>query len=204
MFDRQLRAIIDAPLDRAARWLARRGLEANHLTLVGLGLGLAAAVAVALGHPLLGLLLFGANRLADGLDGPLARQTDTTPFGGFLDIVSDFTVYGAMPLAFAWAQPGDNAVAATLLLFSFYLNGSAFLAFAALAAKHGLETSSQGRKSIYYVAGLAEGGETILIFALMMLMPSAFPTLAIAFAALTLCSAFFRIILAWTTFRPRA
>jgi phosphatidylglycerophosphate synthase len=204
MFDRQLRALVDAPLDRAAQRLAGHGVGANQLTLVGLAFGIAAALAIAAGSMMLALVLFACNRLADGLDGPVARQSTATALGGFLDITCDFAVYGAVPLAFAWADPARNALPATILLFSFYLNGAAFLAFSALAAKQGLETSAQGRKSIYYVAGLAEGGETILVFVLMMLVPSNFPALALVFAALTGLSALFRFILGWTTFRSPA
>jgi phosphatidylglycerophosphate synthase len=204
MFDRQLRALVDAPLDRVARRLAGLGVSANGLTLAGFGLGVGAAVAIAFGHMGLALVLFACNRLADGLDGPVARQSNATALGGFLDITCDFAIYGAVPLAFAWANPAQNALAATILLFSFYLNGAAFLAFSALAAKLGLETTAQGRKSIYYVAGLAEGAETIVVFFLMMVAPSAFPALALAFAALTMLSALFRIILGWTTFRMHA
>lgn len=204
MFDRQIRYLIDAPLIRVSAALARTRLTANALTLIGLGLGLAAALAILSGFPILGLVLFAGNRLADGLDGPLARHKGATAAGGFLDICCDFAVYGAIPLAFAGLAPTENALPACALLFSFYLNGAAFLAFSALAAKRGLETTAQGQKSIYYVAGLAEGGETIVFFVLMMLMPSAFAILAWCFAGLTLLSAIFRIILGWTTFRPGA
>ena len=51
------------------------------------------------------LLLFILNRLFDGLDGAVARATRRTDRGGFLDIVFDFAVYGAVPLAFALREP---------------------------------------------------------------------------------------------------
>jgi phosphatidylglycerophosphate synthase len=117
-------------------------------------------------------VLFVANRAADGLDGAVARATQRTDRGGFLDIVCDFAFYGAIPLAFAVRDPAANALPATALLFAFYVNGASFLAFAAVAAKRGVESQAWGEKSIYFTAGLAEGTETILFFAAMILVPA--------------------------------
>ncbi len=49
-------------------------------------------------------------------------------------------------------------------------------------------------KSIYYLAGLAEGGETIAVFLAWCLFPAWFAPLAYAMAALTGLSAVFRIV----------
>lgn len=201
MFDAAARKLIDPPLNAAGRVLAARGVGADAVTLAGLACGLCAALAVAFGAPLAGLALIGLNRLADGLDGAVARAGRTTPFGGFLDLSADFLVYGAVPLGFAWAAPEANALAAAFLLFGFLANGAAFLAFAVLAAERGVATEAQGRKSLYYVAGLAEGGETILFFVLFCLFPASFPVLAAGFGALCLASAAGRILLAARMFR---
>jgi hypothetical protein len=114
--------------------------------------------------------------------------------------VFDFALYGAIPLAFALREPGPNALPAAVLLFSFYVNGASFLAFAAVAAKRGLTSEIRGVKSIYFTAGLAEGTETILVFAAMILAPAWFPLLAYGFAGLTLLGALARIALAWRSF----
>ncbi|MFM6999566.1 MAG: CDP-alcohol phosphatidyltransferase family protein [Limnohabitans sp.] len=78
------------------------------------------------------MALLLASRLLDGLDGSVARLTQPTDAGGFLDIALDFVFYAAIPLAFAVAQPATNALPAALLA-SFIGTGSSFLAFAALA-----------------------------------------------------------------------
>ncbi|MTI07264.1 CDP-alcohol phosphatidyltransferase family protein [Roseibium denhamense] len=193
MFDARLRPLIDPPLNRAGQLLARRGVSANAMTLGGFALGIAAAVSVAAGLFWLGFLLIALNRLADGLDGAIARHTDKTDSGGYLDITLDFVFYGAIPLAFAIHDPGANALAAAALLFSFYANGSAFLAFAVMAEKRGLSTDAQGQKSLFYISGLAEGAETIALFLLMALLPGWFPVLAWGFAAVCTVSAGARI-----------
>ncbi len=59
-----------------------------------------------------GLFFIAASRLADGLDGELARVTAPTDRGAFLDITLDFLFYASVPLAFAWADPAANALAA--------------------------------------------------------------------------------------------
>lgn len=199
MFDGRLRGLIDPPLDRVGAALAERGASADAMTLFGLVLGLGCAFAVAQGADAVALALLGASRLCDGLDGAIARASRPSDRGGFLDITCDFVFYGAAPLAFALRDPAF-ALPAAVLLFSFYVNGASFLAFAIMAAKRGLTTTARGTKSLYFTAGLAEGGETIACFAAMMLWPSLFPELAYGFAALTLITALSRAILAWKTF----
>jgi phosphatidylglycerophosphate synthase len=197
MFDALIRPAIDGPLDAAGRRLASWGAKADHVSLTGLGLGLAAALAIAFGAFGLGLALFVLNRLADGLDGAVARHTALTNRGGFLDITLDFFVYAAIPLAFAFHDPLRNALAAAALLASFLMNGSAFLAFSTLAARRGMSSSAQGLKSIYYLAGIAEGTETIAFFIAFCAFPDVFPTLAFVFAAICVISATARLGLGW-------
>ncbi len=201
MLDGWMRQIIDPPLLRAGRILAGRGLRADDITLAGLAFGLASAAAVMFGQFGAALLLLAAGRLCDGLDGAVAAARQRTDRGGFLDIVCDFAFYGALPLAFAVYAPDRNALAAAVLLFSFYVNGATFLAFAAIAARRGLETDSRGHKTLYFTAGLAEGSETILVFVLMLLFPAVFVWLAYGFCAMVLLTAISRMIIAWTTFR---
>ena len=58
-------------------------------------------------------------------------------------------------------------------------------------------TAAQGRKSIYYLAGLAEGFETIAFMIVVCVFPAAFPLAAIAFAILCAASAVGRIVLGY-------
>jgi phosphatidylglycerophosphate synthase len=200
MLDGLARRLLDPALDRAGRALAARGVKADVLTFAGLACGLGAALSIALAADGFALAALAVNRLLDGLDGAVARATIRTDRGGFLDIVLDFVTYGAIPLAFALRDPAANALAAAALLFAFYVNGASFLAFAAVAAKRGLESSVRGVKSIYFTAGLAEGTETVVAFAAMILWPRHFALIALAFAGLTLMGAIARVTLAWHVF----
>ena len=195
MFDARIRPLIDPLLYRLGRVLASSGVSATFITLVGFAFGMGAAVAIATGYFFLGFVLIAVNRIADGLDGAVARATKKTDLGGYLDITLDFVFYGAIPLAFAIQNPAVNALPAAALLCSFYANGSAFLAFAIMAERRGLSTDRQGVKSLYYLGGLAEGTETIALFLLMALLPGWFPILAWTFAAVCFVSAGARVLI---------
>ena len=200
MLDSTARRWIDPPLNRAGRALAGRGVSADGVTLAGLALGLVAAILIGLGAPGWALLPLLASRVADGLDGAVARASRKTDFGGYLDIVADFAFYGAIPLAFVLADPAANGAAGAALLAAFYVNGTSFLGFAILAEKRGMETAAQGQKSLYYSNGLLEGTETIAFFVLLCLVPSWFAPLAWGFAALCLLTAILRVLAARALF----
>ena len=201
MLDGRLKKRLDPALDALARALGRAGFGADAVTATGFVLGLGAALAVAFGIYGLGLGLILLSRLADGLDGALARQTRPTDLGGYLDIVLDFIFYGAIPLGFALADPAANALPAAVLLMSFYANGASFLAFALMAEKRKLVTTARGPKALYFTTGLAEAGETLAVFVLACLVPAWFGILAYGFAALCFLTCFSRIALALRVFR---
>jgi phosphatidylglycerophosphate synthase len=200
MLDGRARKLIDPALDTIAGLLKRAGMTPDQVTVAGFAIGLAAAWAIAWQWYALGLLLLLVSRLADGLDGALAKQTQTTDFGGYLDIVLDFAFYGVIPLAFIFADPGQNALAGAVLIFSFYVNGASFLAYASVAEKLKLSTNARGTKSIYFTTGLAEATETLAVFVASCLFPDWFPVLAWIFAVICFYTAFARILQARTEF----
>ena len=200
MLDGALKRRLDPALDAAGAALAARGVSANAVTVAALVLGLAAAALIVGGQTVAALVVLLASRLLDGLDGAVARHTRPTDFGGFLDIVLDFVFYGAIPLAFVILDPAANAIAGAALIFSFYVNGASFLAYAVVAEKRGLSSEARGKKSIYFTTGLAEAAETFAAFAIMCLWPAWFPAVAFLFAGVCLYTAFARIMLARAAF----
>jgi phosphatidylglycerophosphate synthase len=201
MLDGMMRRLIDPVLDRIAGRLVLRGIGADTVTFTGFALGLVSALGVAVEADAAALLALILSRLCDGLDGAVARRTTPTDRGGYMDIVLDFAFYGAIPLAFALRDPEANAIPAVVLLFTFYVNGASFLAFSAVAAKRQMDSKVRGLKSIYFTIGLAEGTETIIAFAAMMLFPAYFALIAYFFAGLVAMTALSRLTLAWTVFR---
>ena len=170
-------------LNPLARALHRRGVTADRISLTGFAVGIMAVPALALGWFWVALALILANRLADGLDGAVARLSAPTDRGAFLDIALDFLFYAVIPLGFALADPAANALPAAVLIAAFVGTGSSFLAFAVIAAKRGLRAEDYPTKGIFYLGGLTEGFETIALFIAMCLFPSLFPVLAYGFAA---------------------
>jgi phosphatidylglycerophosphate synthase len=200
MLDGWARRRIDPAIERLAFLVARMGISADAVTLLAFGIGALAGVAIALQYFLIGLVLVVVSRIGDGLDGAVARIRGKTDYGGYLDIVLDFFFYGVIPVGFALADPVANAVPAAVLVFSFYVNGASFLAFAILAERRRLTTVARGEKSIFFTTGLAEATETIAVFVLACLFPAWFPLLAYLFAAVCFYTALSRIVLAGRQF----
>ena len=196
MLDGWARRRLDPLLNRLAARLAAAGATPNAITVGACAVGLLAAAAIAAQWYLVGLALLLISRLGDGLDGAVASITGKTDLGGFLDIVLDFVFYGAIPLGFVLADPAANAVAGAALIFSFYVNGGSFLAYAVMAEKRGLKTEERGEKSLFFTTGLAEATETIAFFVAFCLFPAWFSVLAGIFAVLCLYTATSRILLA--------
>ncbi|MCU0907154.1 MAG: CDP-alcohol phosphatidyltransferase family protein [Rhodobacteraceae bacterium] len=203
MFDAALRPLIDPPLNAAGVRVARAGVTADQVTLMGLAAGLAAAVCIALGLTWVALVPLALSRFLDGLDGAVARATRRTDFGGTLDFACDVAFYGAVPFAFVVLDPGANGVAGAFLLVTFYVNAATFLGYAVLAERHRMVSHRHGAKTLYFTGGLAEGAETIAVFAAMCLWPSAFPWLAWGFGAVCLVTAGARLMIARAAFPPQ-
>jgi phosphatidylglycerophosphate synthase len=200
MFDAAILPLQRRLMTPPAEALVRRGVRADQITVAGLVIGLLAACAAALGLYALALIGLVLNRLADGLDGAVARLTEPTDRGAYLDIALDFVFYAAFPLGFALADPGVNALPAAILLASFVMSGTSFLAFSIIADRRGLTARDYPTKGIYYLGGLTEGAETIAFFVAFCLFPSAFPVLALIFAAGAAITGATRYAAAWQLF----
>ena len=141
------------------------------------------------------------NRLADGVDGTLARMKGATDSGAYLDISLDFVFYSAVVFGFALADPIGNSLAAAALIFSFVGTGSSFLAYAILAERRKLTNLRLPNKGFYYLGGIAEGTETTLFFILFCLAPGSFTPLAWLLAAICWISTGLRITYAYKTLK---
>lgn len=201
MLDRSATRLIKPVINHLARMIAGFGVSANQLTLTGFTIGIYAAFLIATGDYLLGATAILASRLCDALDGAVARQTQATDAGGFLDIALDFLFYASIPLAFAFSDPARNALPAAVLLTAFIGTGTSFLAFAVLAAKRGVSNLAYPDKSFYFLGGLTEATETLTFFLAMCVWPEFFIELAYAFAALCAVTTFTRIWWGWKAFQ---
>ena len=199
MIDAALQPLQQRFLQLPAQILKNLGIKADQITLFGFLLGLLVVPALAYQAYSLALLFLLLNRFADGLDGAVARLTEPTDRGAFLDISFDFFFYAIFPLGFALADP-VNALPAAVLITSFVGTGSSFLAYAAIAAKRGDTAMDFPQKGLYYLGGLTEGFETIILFVSMCLVPVYFPQLAYFFAVTCAVTAVSRWYQGWKLF----
>lgn len=197
MFDSQLRPVKDRlaqPIARAMPTMVTPTVLTGNSLVAGLGAGAAASQR----YLVLALVLWWLSRIADGLDGPLARLRGTSSdLGGYLDQLADTVVYAAVPLGLAFAiDERTTWVACAVLLATFYLNTVSWAYLSALLEKRrAAQRSDRSPTRITMPSGLVEGAETIAIYTVMLAAPSWLPELMWAMAGLvgaTICQRGFR------------
>lgn len=201
MFDAALRPRIAPILDRMASAMDRPWITPDRLTGLNLVLGLASAGLAAAQWWLPALAAWLLCRLADGLDGPLARLRrrrsgkEDPGRGGFWDISADFVVYGATVVGVGIGTTsafGAPWLPFLMVLFAYYINGAVFLAFSSIAEKTGRQIDD-GR-SLSFLGGLAEGAETVVVHSLWLIFPEFAWVIAAVWALLVGVSAAHRIL----------
>lgn len=184
MLDAKVTPLIKPLLKPLIKALDSKRVTPNQVTLVGFVVGILAFPFIILNWWNMALGCIILNRVLDGIDGELARyQRSSSSAGGFLDICLDFLFYASIPLAFGIADPAEWGIPAMVLLATFIGTGSSFLAFAIAAEKFQIDRPQFANKSFYYMQGLTEGTETILVFLAFCIWPQYFATLAYLFAA---------------------
>ena len=186
-------------LESAGAHLADLGVPPLALTGAGWAAGVGACVAVSQQSWTLALGLWLTNRLLDGLDGPVARCRGASDRGGFLDIVADFSIYAGFVLGLAVAVP-EARLACVAILTAYYISGTAFLALSSLLERRG-GAPTDGR-SLRFVGGLAEGTETVVVYAAICLVPSWTVGILWVFTAAVAVTAVQRVVLGVHSLRP--
>lgn len=146
------------------------------VTLLGLVTGLIAAALLLEQQYGLALVLWLVSRLFDGLDGTIARtHARQSDFGGYLDILSDFVVYAAVPTALVLGRPltPGPLIALSLLLALFYVNAASWMYLSAILEKRSAGTPSRAEQTtVTMPIGLVGGSETIAFYCAFMLLPA--------------------------------
>jgi len=105
MLDQYLRVLKERILQPITRQLISL-IHPTQATLIGFAFGLISAYFASQGLKFLSLLFWILNRVFDGIDGILARLTNQqSDFGGYIDILCDFTVYSLIPIGIAVSYP---------------------------------------------------------------------------------------------------
>ncbi|MBW6466665.1 MAG: CDP-alcohol phosphatidyltransferase family protein [Brevefilum sp.] len=201
MFDDYLREI----KDRLAQPLAMKMVNANPKTisLIGLVSGIFSAVFAFLGFYGVALVMWLANRSLDGLDGLIARlHGKQDDFGGYLDIMLDFTVYAALPIGLVLGAPSpDRYVALIVMLAGFYINTASWMYLAAILEKRA-SRQPDIKTTITMPSGLIGGFETIVFFSLFIVFQAYITLLFSIFSALVLVTVFQRLYWAKRNLNP--
>jgi len=188
--------MLDGPLrpakDRLLGPLMRGPLRAVSpmvMSVLALVAALGAAVAAWRQLAAAAVVLWLISRIADGLDGALARHQEVAnDAGGLVDIVFDTVGYAAIPLGVAAGIDTRAAwITVAVLLAMFYVNAMSWTYLAALLEKRNAGAAALGAStSTVMPRGLVEGTETIVFFAVALAWQDAavavFATMAAAVA----------------------
>ncbi|MEJ7762396.1 MAG: CDP-alcohol phosphatidyltransferase family protein [Thermomicrobiales bacterium] len=168
--------------------LARIGLSANMLTVIGLALNIGVAVVIASGNPRWGGALLLLASAFDMADGAVARATNTmSRFGGFLDSTldrySEVVVY--LGVLIYLLSTGDAEVGAILVFIA--SAGALLISYARARAEAAGYTAS---------VGLVARPERIILLALCLILNQPLWALWIL-AVATHITALTRIVHVW-------
>lgn len=182
--------------------MARRlfgSVHPNVISFVAMAVGLLTILAIVNQLYVVGLILWLLNRVLDGLDGVIARVHDKqSDFGGYLDLLLDFVIYLAIPIAFLWVEPTQiNLWAGIALLAAYVINLLSWTTLSALLEKR-RHQSAKRLTSMEMPSGLIEGTETILFYCLFFIVPAYLAVLYAAMAALVFFTAGQRV---WWAYR---
>lgn len=172
-------SVLYKQIQKLAKLIVKMKISANTVTVVGFIIGLLSINFLAIesyGWALFCILL---NRFFDILDGAVAKAGKTTDFGVFLDASLDYIFYAGVIFGFALANPEQNAIAATFLMFGFIASASALLSYAIIAYQNKTQTQQAFSESPFYLGGIAQGFETFITLVVLCIVPKLFMPLAV-------------------------
>ena len=186
--------------DVLGKKFSKSGVSANWVSLFGFVIGIFAINFLAMemyGYALFCILI---NRAFDALDGAIARHSEVTDFGIFLDATLDYIFYAGVILGFALANPAQNAVAAAFLMFGFMAAAATLLSYGVIAYRYNAPQQPEVKQSPFYLGGFAQGAEVIVAFIILCLVPGWFLPIAIILGCLSFVKALSVIATAYYNF----
>jgi phosphatidylglycerophosphate synthase len=200
MFDSQVRRLKDKLYQPLAKRLSKA--PPASITILALITGLICAYLAAIGSVIPSLIMWLLSRVLDGFDGLVARlHGKQSDFGGYFDTVLDFVIYAAVPIGLVISQPtSTNYLFLTIMLASFYINTASWMYLAAILEKRAMRAENT-QTTITVPSGLIGGTETISIYCVFLLFPTAIPILFGIFTALVFVTILQRLLWAWKHIR---
>ena len=193
MFDSTLRRFKDQVGAPLARRMSR--VSPTFISLLALVAGLLTAWFDFTQFYLVAFGFWILNRILDGLDGLIARQHQRqSDFGGYVDILTDFIVYAALPIGLAAGSPSsERYLALAFLLAAFYVNSASWMYLSAILEKRASH-SPETQTTIVMPAGIIGGFETIIAYSIFILFHTYITVLFSIFAALVFITTIQRLI----------
>ena len=170
--------------------LARLGVKADHVTVVGVLIAGATGAVIALGHLWIGVALVTVGGLMDTLDGAVAKAAGSaSKRGAFFDSVTDRVADGLIFGGLAWyfaAGPGKDP-------------GLALLPFGIIAVSNLISYERAKAESLGWVAkgGLMERAERLILLGVALLFNVVLVPLLWALFALCVFTAGQRFVRVW-------
>ena len=203
MIDQPFRAKLDSLSEIISKVYLALRLRPNHITLLAFALGIGAAVMVGSGHSDLALVIWWISRFFDGTDGLYARYIQqTTRFGAYLDILLDMAAYSAMIIGFEILHP-QFALEWSLVIVLYVLCITSALSLGQLESEElsanaaCLTPTRLDNRGAKLAAGLAEGGETGLVYTSFILLPAFIHPLLIFWIFILTVTVLARSLVAW-------
>jgi phosphatidylglycerophosphate synthase len=205
-FGTSLDSVFREEKDKAFLGIARAcPFPPNVVTFISFVLGILAAL-VAVSSRKIALVFWLSNRVMDGLDGAVARaQNSSTDFGGYLDIMCDFTVYASLPLGVVFGLVAGETwkvwCLAAVLEGVFFVNAASLFCLSAILEKRAAGAKSRGEMtSVSMVESLIGGTESIILFTLLLLCPERWiPAIFVSFSVLVALTILQRLLWARRT-----
>lgn len=180
MLDSLVKPYIDKPMAQIGKNLVEKNITATQVTITGFVIGLIAAFAAGMQAYMFGLLMMLANRFSDELDDAVADAGKRTPFGTYIDVITNIVFYGAIVLMFGMGQ--DQNLGASFVMFSFMAMTSTYYASIILDGKK--QSPTTAGKLTFSPGSIIEGTETTIYLVLIFLFPGAFAALSMIFGML--------------------
>lgn len=200
MFDSNLRRFKDQVGTPLAKRMSR--VSPILISFFALIVGLLSAYTAFKQQYLWAFGLWYLNRALDGLDGLIARlHNGQTDFGGYVDILTDFVIYSALPVGLVAGSPSDeHYLALAFMLASFYVNTASWMYLAAILEKRAAHDPDT-QTTIVMPAGIIGGFETIVAYGIFLLFPTHITILFSVFALLIFITIMQRLIWAQQALR---
>lgn len=181
-------------------FLINRRIHPNLITVFSFFVALFSALSTMLSFFPLALCLWWLSRLCDGFDGMVARASgQSSPFGAYLDITLDMAAYSLVVISFQIVYP-ELSYYFSFILLCYVLSITTALSLGIGEAEIGApKTDNRGLR---LGAGLAEGGETGIMYSLMWLYPEFIRELTVLWLAILIISVSLRTWLACRLLNP--